>query len=106
MPSLIGSADLCRCKLNQSAEDDEGVEPASMGHRAQDQAGGRCDQVGLPAVGVRGSPGGVLLGAQPAPPDEAQQENKGGFRRDAGSKHYGRLSVLLGSDPANHRRVG
>jgi len=39
-PPRIRSADLCRGKLYQSAEEGEGAEPASMGHCAQDQVGG------------------------------------------------------------------
>jgi predicted RNase H-like nuclease len=42
----------------------------------QDQTGGRCDHTRLSALGVRGSPGGLLLGAQQSPPNDEQQENK------------------------------
>jgi hypothetical protein len=34
------------------------------------------------------------------------KQQKGALYFVAGSKHYATLSALLGSDPANHRRVG
>ena len=34
------------------------------------------------------------------------KQQKGTLYFNAGSKHYAALSALLGSDPANHRRVG
>jgi hypothetical protein len=64
-----------RNSLSLTVRDDGcGIEPTLV-------AAGKNEHL----VGVRGSPGSLLLGAQPSPLDEAQQEDKSGYRREGHS---------------------
>ena len=83
LPHRVGHEE-SRGKCEQSAEDNQRAEPASVGHHTQNKTAGRRDHPGLPE-GVRSSSRDLLLGTQPAPPDEAQQKDKAGCHREGRS---------------------
>jgi hypothetical protein len=78
VPGGFDSKEPRRGERDQSEEDGKRSEPTGVPHRVKNQASGRRNDAGSPAVGVRGSPRSLLLGAEWAAPHGARQEDRSG----------------------------